>query len=274
VLASSVSSLIMTADIYAFAAPAAHGLPPLLGNRCRVNLVKEPPGDSPPNDHHLTCCTSWPRSGNSAGVACWNGQGISIQCCGHGLLSCASVWMERWGGNGHLIMSGTQVDCRKQGQLTWLGFPPAIIEEQSCPGWITALLGVSVSGCATIGGEDGYLIVQLSQDSDLSLLSAPDAGMAKMTRRALIVTCEATRLDKAYDEDIHFRYFAPQYGEPEDSATGSAMRLLASYWYNRGLGRHLRALQRSARGGLLASTLAEGTTWVGGLTLREDEVSA
>ena len=49
-----------------------------------------------------------------------------------------------------------------------------------------------------------------------------------------------------------------------DPATGSAMRVLASYWQQRGLDHALTALQRSAEGGLLFSRIEGGITWIGG----------
>ena len=54
------------------------------------------------------------------------------------------------------------------------------------------------------------------------------------------------------DVDFVSRYFAPSYGIPEDSVTGSLHCLLAPYWANR-LGKNrLRARQLSERGGELS----------------------
>ena len=78
--------------------------------------------------------------------------------------------------------------------------------------------------------------------------------LGKFTRRALIATCESH-----FSHDlakIESRYFAPQYGVPEDPATGSAMRVLALYWQQQGLGPQLSNYQRSASGGLLFSEIA------------------
>ncbi len=49
--------------------------------------------------------------------------------------------------------------------------------------------------------------------------------------------------------DYVSRYFAPSYGVPEDSATGSAQSALAPYWSNRLSKEKLRARQISERGG-------------------------
>jgi len=56
------------------------------------------------------------------------------------------------------------------------------------------------------------------------------------------------------------RYFAPAYGQPEDSATGSAAVVLADYW---GQSR-LRLEQRSARGGFLKTRLSTDSVALSG----------
>jgi predicted PhzF superfamily epimerase YddE/YHI9 len=95
-------------------------------------------------------------------------------------------------------------------------------------------------------------------------IPVPDTSLGIYTRRALIVTCAVSKDLALQGENIHLRYFAPQYGIAEDAATGSAMRVLAGYWQQRGLGDELQALQRSPEGGLLWSRVQNQTTWVGG----------
>ncbi len=75
-------------------------------------------------------------------------------------------------------------------------------------------------------------------------------------------------------ENIQYRYFAPQFGVPEDSATGSAMRVLAAYWQQRGYGDEQRALQRSAAGGWLLSRVEGERTWIGGHVQDDTEAAA
>ncbi|KGJ96027.1 PhzF family phenazine biosynthesis protein [Thalassotalea sp. ND16A] len=74
--------------------------------------------------------------------------------------------------------------------------------------------------------EDGYLIIQLPNKACVANFDFDSHQYGKLTRRALIVTAQ----DKTSLHSLYFRYFAPQYGNKEDPATGSAAPLLAEFW--------------------------------------------
>ena len=126
---------------------------------------------------------------------------------------------------------------------------------------------------ATAGDSRGYLVLEFTPQTPIETLTAPGARLARHSARALIVTVRSqapgdTRAPAGAGHDdlpeVALRYFAPQYGVPEDAATGSAMRVLAHFWQQRGLDRNLRARQRSRAGGLLFSRIGTRCTWVGG----------
>jgi hypothetical protein len=48
------------------------------------------------------------------------------------------------------------------------------------------------------------------------------------------------------------------------------MRVISAYWQARGVGDKLRALQRSADGGWLASRMEKDRTWIGGRVIEDD----
>ena len=62
--------------------------------------------------------------------------------------------------------------------------------------------------------------------------------------------------------DLPLRYFASRHGVPEDTATESAMRGLATCGMKRGLG---DGLHGSAFSGELRIRIRGGLTWIGGL---------
>jgi predicted PhzF superfamily epimerase YddE/YHI9 len=166
-----------------------------------------------------------------------------------------------------VLQSGsTDIPMRCEGTLCWIRFPALDLQRASPPRDLESLLPAMPGQCATSGKEDGYLIIELPADSLLSAMQSPGERLAQYTMRALIVTC-VQHDDPAVD--VHFRYFAPQYGSDEDTATGSAMRLLARYWQGRGLGDHLAAQQRSPEGGLLYSRMEGDYVWVGGQVVDE-----
>lgn len=99
--------------------------------------------------------------------------------------------------------------------------------------------------CFAAGGSHDYLVAVLPEDTQLAELQPDLNALTEECTRALILTAPST----ASDFDFTLRYFAPQYGVPEDSATGSANAVLASYWSQRLAKTHLRSQQLSKGGG-------------------------
>lgn len=99
--------------------------------------------------------------------------------------------------------------------------------------------------CYTAGHEQDYIIAVLEDEAQVAQFQPDLNALKRDCARALIIT--APSCSPVYD--FVLRYFAPQYGVPEDSATGSANAVLAPYWAHR-LGRNeLRSRQVSAQGG-------------------------
>ncbi|WP_285763327.1 PhzF family phenazine biosynthesis protein [Biformimicrobium ophioploci] len=202
-------------------------------------------------------------------MACFTPASDPIQCCGHGLLSCAALWIDVWGQAGTLLNGSQQVPCELHGDRIWISLPELTLEPVCVPSWLETLLAVDVDACALAGYDTGYLVVELERGTDLAAIPAPGIALGRHTQRALVLTCEEETPAGAADThaDVLCRYFAPQYGVPEDAATGSAMRLLSTYWRQRGLGPALRARQCSVEGGLLLSESRDGRCWVGGAVI-------
>lgn len=247
----------------AFTGDLASGQISVRGNPCSVSVVADTPVAAPAPSG-ITQCFTWQVGDRAAHVVCYSRNGQEIQCCGHGLLSCANLWTSSWGGQGSLIIGSSTIACKREDNNLWIGF--STVSDINCPVpiWLEAVLKTSAVSCSEVGDEHGYLIVELQRDTDLSKISRPDNTLEKHTMRGLIVSCQVHENRSAAGEHFHFRYFAPQYGAPEDTATGSAMRVLASYWQQRGLGQELLALQCSQEGGWLRSHVAMTTTWIGG----------
>lgn len=250
-------------NIREFSAFSSTARPQAAGNRCRLHMLPSPPATPPPPADRAQCAT-WPIGESRAEVRCWTATGQLIQCCGHGLLSAAAAWRDNWTDQGELLMNGSFIACEFRGPDIWLGFPRLNTETCTVPHWATTLFGSTPVAAAQAGAADGYLIIAWPQNSDLSALASPGATLAAQTPRAVIATCAVTPEEATFGESIRYRYFAPQHGVDEDSATGSAMRILAAYWQAAGLGHALCAWQQSPRGGWLHSQLASGQAWIGG----------
>jgi len=162
-------------------------------------------------------------------------------------------------------MNGSEVASRINGSQVWLGFKSSQPLACDVPGWIGSYFSDPPIAAAGAGQASGYLVLEWPEDFALASLPVPDESLAVHTKRALIVTCAISAGAAAANETIRYRYFAPQHGVFEDTATGSAMRVLAGYWQQRGLAHVLTALQCSAGGGLLFSRVEGDITWVGGM---------
>ena len=170
-----------------------------------------------------------------------------------------------------VIQSGeVQVPWHVYRQLHWITLPSISVTPIQPPAWLSDLFGDATPlTAATAGGDSDYLIVQWPAGFDLGQLPVPEA-LATFTRRALIATCESRYSHQL--AQVESRYFAPQYGVPEDPGTGSAMRVLALYWQQRGLGTQLGNYQRSTSGSLLFSEIVNANhVYVGGRIMPIDE---
>lgn len=239
--------------------------PQASGNPCLVTLCPRPPEQAPGNSS-VTHCLSWPLGKQRAGVSCWTTDGVEIDCCGHGLLCCAASWMNHWGHDGTLVMNGSEVACCVAGEQIWLGFEPLTPQVCEIPDWCKDYFDVEPHVAATAGADNGYLVLEWPAGFDLTSLPRPEASLAQHTKRGLIVTCAVGNIAAQTPGSVQYRYFAPQYGVSEDAATGSAMRVLASFWQQSGLGNTLTAYQCSTEGGLLFSRIEKGKVWIGGRT--------
>jgi len=110
---------------------------------------------------------------------------------------------------------------------------------------------------AIAGDKNGYWIMRWPDGFDLKELKPNFAAICRSTNRALIATCRA---DPGSGHDVGLRYFAPQYGNNEDSVTGSAAVVLANYWRQP----KLVLRQFSARGGLINARILDDRVAISG----------
>lgn len=225
-----------------------------------MDFVRDAPSAAP-GDALDTPCASWRIGDDRAGVSCWSAGGEPINLCGHGLLCAGAAWLRSNAAVSELEMNGLNVAFYAEDDLAWIGLPPISCRACPVPGWVSEFFSSRPWRAATAGDDQGYLVLEWPAGFDLRSLPVPRYALRHRTGRALIVTC----IDQSDPTiDVQLRYFAPQHGVPEDTATGSAMRVLATYWMNRELDDGLRAYQCSPYGGILRSRIRGELTWVGG----------
>lgn len=226
-----------------------------LGTRARVWLARAAPRARElnlllgGNDVEVNCW-SWPE-GDILQVRPYQ-RGVAIRFCGHGLLASAWAWRQQgWlPGTVKSASANYHISLSASGQI-WLHCPR--ISSTPTSGIPLHWFNIPAVASARAGGQDGYRILRWPDGFDLRLLQ-PDLGAISRTRHAVIATARSTQ------NQVTLRYFAPQYGNPEDSVTGSACVVLADYWQQP----QLTLRQCSPRGGLVEARLNSHSAAISG----------
>lgn len=165
-----------------------------------------------------------------------------VDLCGHATLASAYVLFDILGYEGSLVsfesLSGL-LSVSKSGELLTLNFPAQPPELCDMPSLLAEGLGRAPIECLK---SDDYVAVFENAKDVLSI--DPDHHMLKqLDLRGVIATAPSS------DYDFIVRFFAPKYGIPEDSVTGSAYTQLIPYWAGKLDKSKLNARQVSVRGG-------------------------
>ena len=240
------------------------------GNPCGLSALSTALPDQLPAGPTTRCLTRDLGEGR-AEVRCFSDQGRLIECCGHGLLCSAAFWRARWGCDGGLVTGATDIPFRQEGALIWLQFPYPDLTPSALPQGIDRLLPGAALSCDRVGTASGYLLVELQSSDELAAMTPPVEALKPLTDRALLVYVRCPQNDAA-PTPYRFRYFAPQYGSAEDTATGSAMRLVTAAARTRYTDQSIMAAQLSPGGGLLYGAVEGDTVWVGGQVQKEQQI--
>ncbi len=199
-----------------------------------------------------------------------------IQFCGHGAL--AAAWV---------IFSQVEPDAQRiafrNHQHSWqarcgdfgiadiaLTYSRPLPVECAVPEFAATSLGDEPLAAAEVGTESDYLILEFADAETVKGLRPDFTSISAATERALIVTARLPLGTKLSDESpaddadeqspgCVFRYFAPQYGQPEDAATGSAAVQLAAYWSPRLHAAQFMAHQLSPQGARMRLGCSDST---------------
>lgn len=167
-----------------------------------------------------------------------------VSLCGHATLAAAYVLFNSLGFKGDKInfesKSGGLSVSRKAGLLE-LDFPAQPPKPCVTPPAIIAAFAFTPSEC--LKSEDYVVIFDTAEQVQTA---TPDLeALKKLDCRGVIISA----LSAEYD--FVARFFAPNYGVPEDSVTGSAYTQLVPYWAQRTHKNKFHAKQVSQRGGEL-----------------------
>ena len=109
--------------------------------------------------------------------------------------------------------------------------------------------------------SEDYVVV-FEREADIESASPDFELLKKLDLRGVTITAKSTRYD------FVARFFAPQYGIPEDPVTGSAYTQLAPYWAAKTGLKKFRAKQLSPRGGELICEIADDRVLIAGKAVK------
>ena len=184
-------------------------------------------------------------------VNCFNENNL-IQCCGHGLIAAAKVIFNENMFSSMIINNNIKASQHENNIV--LALPRLSAKMIEIPEWIekaTVFDGeiVQPMNAAISEQEDGYLLLEYTSQVPLSHFKAInfDSKMVcDSTKRAIVIV-----LFDEKNKHLYLRYFAPQYGVAEDTATGSVMRFVGDYIENKYQSSHFKVSQCSALGGFM-----------------------
>jgi predicted PhzF superfamily epimerase YddE/YHI9 len=192
------------------------------------------------------------RSADGYLVESYSASGRQIQFCGHGALAAAFVVFEQLEPAAELLSFSNHYQSwhaqRSAGGVIALLYSRPNVEECPLPDFAAAVLGAPSTAAAVAGGSAGYLLLVVADAAIVQRVQPDLQRLALSTECALIITAF-----NAAEATCWFRYFAPQYGTPEDTATGSAAVQLAAFWQSYRQVDDIVLRQLSAGGALLAT---------------------
>lgn len=192
------------------------------------------------------------RSGTARFLVDCYQRGHRIHCCGHGLLACAQALFAMDNYPQIELGDGISAERAEPGAASpriWLHLPSVKTNGIDVPCWTSQLLSTtSFLSAAMTASNDGYLLLQLAESCCLeSLIINIDAIGANTERAILVWQRDATDKNR-----VKTRYFAPQYGNNEDAATGSVLRALGPHLKHHYALETFSVFQCSAAGGSMA----------------------
>lgn len=188
--------------------------------------------------------------------------GVKVSWCGSGILAAAKHQQEA----GLMVQ---QITTERSAYAIYrdgdkIGFTvtgPVSWRKPRYRGLWAHLFGETLVRVQESAARKGYILVELRDETAVRKWQPKLAWLKRYSQRALILTAKAPA---GALHDYVVRYFAPQYGNDEDAATGSANSLLIPYWALRLRKARLRGEQVSAQGGrFFGRNLSSGVLLMG-----------
>lgn len=194
----------------------------------------------------------------------WFNQTSEIKRCGHGTLAAANFLIKYFGYCPEVFTSMSNerftIRVKKQrAQLLLKSIEPK--KSELANGELKSVFSSAIKAAYSTGDKNGYTVVLFNEEfnkefskdvekDDLKSLHVDFKALSKLHKNA-VIALSIKNIDKK-NAIAHFRYFAPQFGVNEDSATGSAVSVIAPLLFRlHGLNK-AKLIQQSNNGALLS----------------------
>jgi PhzF family phenazine biosynthesis protein len=189
----------------------------------------------------------------------WFNQTNEIKRCGHGTLAAANFLIDHFGYCPDVFTSMSHerftIRVKKQrAQLLLKSIEPK--KSEFAESELKSVFSSAIKVAYSTDDKNGYTVVLFNEEfnkefekDDLKSLHVDFKALSKLHKNAVIALSIKNKDKK--NAIAHFRYFAPQFGVNEDSATGSAVSVIAPLLFRlHGLNK-AKLIQQSNNGALL-----------------------
>lgn len=197
----------------------------------------------------------------------WFNQTSEIKRCGHGTLAAANFLIDHLGYCPEVFTSMSNerftIRVKKQrAQLLLKSIEPK--KSELAIGELKSVFSSAIKAAYSTGDKNGYTVVLFSKEFNKEFSKEFDKSVKKDDLKSIridfkalcalhknaVIALSIKNKDKK-NAIAHFRYFAPQFGVNEDSATGSAVSVIAPLLFRLyGLNK-AKLIQQSNNGALL-----------------------
>ncbi|GAA59344.1 hypothetical protein P20652_1205 [Pseudoalteromonas sp. BSi20652] len=181
----------------------------------------------------------------------WFNQFNEIKRCGHGTLATANYLLEsqRYSPAIFVSNSNERFAIKVKRNLAQLELLTINATQLTADKLLQSIINTPINAAFSTARRNGYTLVLIEEKIDLKNLNV-DINAIELSQKNAVIVMQIKRAD-ASQAIIYFRYFAPQFGVNEDSATGSAVSIIAPVIFRLTGLKSGELIQQSTSGALL-----------------------
>ncbi|WP_231613129.1 MULTISPECIES: PhzF family phenazine biosynthesis protein [unclassified Pseudoalteromonas] len=181
----------------------------------------------------------------------WFNQLNEIKRCGHGTLAAANYLLESQPYCPKVFISNSNERFlikvkRTAAQLELLTINATTFTADKL---LQSIINTPIKAAFKTAPKNGYTVILIDEEVNLKNLDVDINAIEQSQKNAVIIM--QIKSANTQQSNVYFRYFAPQFGVNEDSATGSAVSVIAQVAFRLSGLKSGLLIQQSASGALL-----------------------